>query len=259
MGEYDFKAAELCREILHRRAVDITFSTSGRTALVVAPHPDDETFGCGATIARKRAAGTDVHICVVSDGGAFPTDELSPAELVRMRKQNFSRACAALGADEHHVDMLGFPDRGTTDRIDDIAKEIADIIERVGPDDIFIPSSYDVHQDHMAVYAATTQAIKTTSTSAALYTYPVWFWSRDTWTPRGNSSMDRVLSRFRILMAGLYLRPVKVNSSLFIDAKREAMEHFAWELQPDREFFEHWSLGPEELFFVYAPSGKRRA
>ena len=260
MGEFDFRAGEVARDILTRRAKDITLSTASRTTLVIAPHPDDETFGCGATIARKRAAGTDVHICVVSDGSAFPTDEFTPAELVEMRRENLTRACAVLGVDDAEIERLDFPDGGTGDRIDEISRAVAEVIKRLEPDEIFIPSSYDAHPDHQSVYRAATKAIELAGTSAVVYAYPVWFWARETWWSHQNEGKaDRVLHRLRVIVAGLRLRPVKVDASLFVESKRDAMEHYAWELKPDREYFDHWSLGPEELFFVYAPSGRRRA
>ena len=33
--------------------------------LVLAPHPDDETLGCGGTAARLAAAGAMVHIVIL--------------------------------------------------------------------------------------------------------------------------------------------------------------------------------------------------
>ena len=56
------------RSALRTVARDETSTTGTRSALVLAPHPDDETLGCGATILRKVAAGTPVHVLVVTDG-----------------------------------------------------------------------------------------------------------------------------------------------------------------------------------------------
>ena len=39
-----------------------------RAAMVFAPHPDDETLGCGGTVVKLRRAGVDVHIVFMTDG-----------------------------------------------------------------------------------------------------------------------------------------------------------------------------------------------
>ena len=39
--------------VVHAAGVDVTEQFAEQSCLVVAPHPDDETFGCGATIVRQ--------------------------------------------------------------------------------------------------------------------------------------------------------------------------------------------------------------
>ncbi|WP_125774306.1 PIG-L deacetylase family protein [Antribacter gilvus] len=72
------------------------------SALVVAPHPDDETFGCGGTVAALAASGVDVFVQVIAQhsintGG--PDTVILPAE----RGEELSRACKKLGVADHHV------------------------------------------------------------------------------------------------------------------------------------------------------------
>ena len=40
----------------------------GTRILVLAPHPDDEVFGCAGAIMRHVAAGDSVRVAVVTDG-----------------------------------------------------------------------------------------------------------------------------------------------------------------------------------------------
>ena len=80
-------AVRLWRRELQRRAVDETLGAAGRSCLVLAPHPDDETLGVGALIARKRAAGTRVRVLVVTDGrGSHVSSVLDPDALAAVRR-----------------------------------------------------------------------------------------------------------------------------------------------------------------------------
>ena len=54
----------------YRKGRDLTEAFARRSTLVLAPHPDDETLACGATILHKRARGTRVHIVIATDGAA---------------------------------------------------------------------------------------------------------------------------------------------------------------------------------------------
>ena len=74
------------RRQLLSSAVDVTDPSTGRSCVVVATHPGDETLSAGATIARKRAAGTSVHVVVVTDGRhGSPSRYLRPRELAARR------------------------------------------------------------------------------------------------------------------------------------------------------------------------------
>src|ERR1700691_4831515 len=62
----------LVRGALFRTGADVTYATTRRPCLVLAPHPDDETLGVGATIMRKVDAGTPVHLAIATDGSKSP-------------------------------------------------------------------------------------------------------------------------------------------------------------------------------------------
>lgn len=128
----------------------------GDRAMVIAPHPDDETIGPGGTIARLAAEGVEVHVLCVTvraakmwGGASEPT----------VRYAEFDKACAALGVTRSTiawVDETGELDISTRQRA------LVDLIERneevslatVRPQALLIPSSGGFHQDHQAVHRA---------------------------------------------------------------------------------------------------------
>ncbi len=79
-------------------------------ALAVGAHPDDVEFGCGATLAKWAAAGTEIHHLVCTDGskGSWDPDE-DLALLVATRQGEQRAASRALGGDGEVV-FLGWPD-----------------------------------------------------------------------------------------------------------------------------------------------------
>src|SRR5438270_6970368 len=92
------------RPLLLSRAEDVTSQTAARSCLVLAPHPDDETIGCGATIMRKLAAGTPVRVVIATDGRhSNHSSKLSADALVEIRKEETRRACAILGLRRENI------------------------------------------------------------------------------------------------------------------------------------------------------------
>ncbi|MEE3186785.1 MAG: PIG-L deacetylase family protein [Actinomycetota bacterium] len=70
-----------------------------RSALVIAAHPDDAEFQCGATLAKWSAAGTVVHHLVCTDGSKGTWDrDTDQDSLVEIRKSEQRNAAACLGA-----------------------------------------------------------------------------------------------------------------------------------------------------------------
>lgn len=76
---------------------------------VVAPHQDDETFGCGGLIAKHQKRGSDVQVVFLTDGSQAPLDGTGVSErreLPALRKEEARRAMASLGVPEQRLHFL---------------------------------------------------------------------------------------------------------------------------------------------------------
>ena len=87
------------RPLLLSRAEDVTSRTAARSCLVLAPHPDDETLGCGATIMRKLVTGASVRVVIATDGRHSPRpNKLSIDAFVKVREEEARRAARFWGS-----------------------------------------------------------------------------------------------------------------------------------------------------------------
>jgi LmbE family N-acetylglucosaminyl deacetylase len=143
--------------------------------VVVAPHPDDETLGLGATMAQLTARGVEVTVVSVTDGGgAYPEcSALAQAQLEATRRDELYLATRLLGANAPI--SLGLPDGRVSDEEDRLATLLADILSDASPG-TWCAATWrgDGHPDHEAVGRAAARA--STATATILVEYPVWMW-----------------------------------------------------------------------------------
>lgn len=143
--------------------------------IVVAPHPDDETLGLGATIAQLTTQGVPVQVVSVSDGGgAHPG--ASASDRLRMettRRYELRRATRLFGTPPPI--SLGLPDGELTDCEDKLTELLTEILAAAGAA-TWCAATWrgDGHPDHEAVGRAASAACA--RTGATLLEYPVWMW-----------------------------------------------------------------------------------
>lgn len=138
-------------------------------AVVVAPHPDDETLGAGGTLHDLAARGWNTEVVVVSDGSKSHPDI---AELSVLRQAECRRACAHLGV--RGVTFLGFPDGGLSERTDEIATAVRTLLD--GADIVIGPTNDDGHDDHRACARSLDVALRFAKPSITRLSYGVWLW-----------------------------------------------------------------------------------
>jgi LmbE family N-acetylglucosaminyl deacetylase len=187
------QVARRWRRRLTTQAVNATSALTGRSLLVLAPHPDDETFGCGALIARARAAGDTVTVVIATDGSrCAESASLRPADIAALRRVELREACAHLGVDDEHTTTLGYADGTLASRLPQLTADIAGLVERLRPDVVLTTCAQDQHPDHRALHDATVAAVASSTaapTSVAsskavapgsdvplVLGYPVWTW-----------------------------------------------------------------------------------
>ncbi len=210
-------------------ARDETQPAATRSALVLAPHPDDETLGCGATILRKISAGTPVTVAVLTDGRHSHTSaHLTPEELAQLRRTEMAVAASRLGLPAQAVRWGGFIDGTLREREHDVYAFVRDLIAELVPDEVYATCAEESHPDHATVGRAARRA--TGEASVRLLEYPVWLWG--SWPLRRG---DRLASTATAAGRMLGRRLTKIRSDGYVHAKLHALQAHASQLgRPER-------------------------
>jgi len=144
-----------------------TRTISALQVLVLAPHPDDEVFGCGGAIMRHVEVGIPVRVIILSDG-AFGLEGNNRTEFFRQRQRESIQAALILG--------YGVPEFwGERDReILYGEKLVLRILEAIQDADlIYAPSVFEMHPDHRALGMATVEAVRRRGNDVRLALYEV--------------------------------------------------------------------------------------
>jgi N-acetylglucosamine malate deacetylase 1 len=119
------------------------------TVVVLAPHPDDESLGCGGAVAGHAAAGDHVTVVWLTSGEAGAgTDD--PAEGRRVREAEARAAAAVLGVDG--LVFLGLPDGALDAHESEAVDAVAVLVASLRPDVVYAPHADDGHADHQAAH-----------------------------------------------------------------------------------------------------------
>ena len=153
---------------------------SYQQVVVVAPHPDDETLGCGGAIALLRQHHIPVQVLIISDGTqSHPNSKRFPAE--KLRKVRESEAIAALeilGVAADNVTFFRWPDTavpqpGERDFLR--AVEQCDLaLQPISPDLVFIPWQFDYHCDHQATWQIVHHCLQSWPQPPRQLMYSIW-------------------------------------------------------------------------------------
>ncbi|MBD2234701.1 PIG-L deacetylase family protein [Phormidium tenue] len=178
-------------------ALPLQLTTLSAPVLVVAPHPDDETLGCGGAIAQLRARGCPVHVLVVSDGtrSHLRSQQYPPPRLKQVRQAETLAALSLFQVEAEHVTFLGLPDgevphlsppdhRPPSSAAQIVLERCQTYLRQTAPQTIFLPYRFDPHRDHRAswqlVQGAIREAIPAPVASLLqpprCLEYPIWDW-----------------------------------------------------------------------------------
>jgi N-acetylglucosamine malate deacetylase 1 len=141
----------------------------GRSALVIAPHPDDDVIGCGGTIRLHRNYGHEVFIVYLSDGERG-IKNLNATKTAELRKYEAANAVRHLDVPEDHLYHLHLKD-GDLINHSGSNYEFRQILERSNPDVIYVPSFVESQRD---LYASNVLLKNNLIKDVIIAAYEIW-------------------------------------------------------------------------------------
>jgi LmbE family N-acetylglucosaminyl deacetylase len=169
----------ISRVVLRLRAVPYD-SSRHRVALIVSPHPDDETIGCGGIMIARRELGLETHIVLLTNGQASHAGhpKLDVEELSRLRRNESRRAVAALAGPDAKIHFLNYSDGEldclTPEKAGGLVDSLAALIERLKPGEILIPCFAEGSSEHDASHRYAVSAVARISPRPRVLEYVVW-------------------------------------------------------------------------------------
>ena len=144
---------------------------TGKRVLVLAPHPDDETFGCGGSLAIHTAAGDSVKVIFLTNGARGDmTGRYERNAYISLRQNEARSACAELGISD--IEFWPYEDR-TLAECPDALERLIFLLNDFCPELVYAPSSIEFHPDHRAAAVLIFDAVKKCSCGFDIVSYEV--------------------------------------------------------------------------------------
>lgn len=161
------------------------------SALIIAPHPDDEVLGAGGLLARLKRLGASVHVIFACVDG-MKHYGLSHRTTTDQRMSEVRRVADVLSF-EFSVLYQGLDLIEKLDTVPqrDLVTSFEEAIDRLQPDLLALPHGVDFDQDHIACFRAGFAAARPIPTSfgkhfvsrVVSYEMPKLTWSEQAFQP----------------------------------------------------------------------------
>ena len=185
-----------------------------KTVLVVAAHADDETLGCGGTIARHVAEGDTVHTVFLADG--VSSRQGADSQELERRLAATEQARQVLGIAT--TTFLGLPDN----RLDsipliEVIQPLEKVIRQINPQMIYAHHYGDLNIDHRIAHQAVMTACRAVPGSSVREILTFEVMSSTEWSSVGLAP---------------FLPNLFVDISAYMAIKVQALEAYAFEMRP---------------------------
>jgi N-acetylglucosamine malate deacetylase 1 len=138
--------------------------------LVISPHPDDESIGCGGTLHIHALAGDEIRIVFLTSGEGGGHG-LAPAETMLLREEEARAAARVLGVSD--IDFWRQNDgrlRATASLVDRMRILMCDFV----PGRVYVSHPGEAHRDHRAAARIARMAINQADIDTNLLGFEVW-------------------------------------------------------------------------------------
>lgn len=124
------------------------------SVLIISPHPDDETLGCGGAIIKMLSSLVNIEVVLLTDGnGGGRIKDIS-----RIRKEEFMKARFVLGY--QIFDILDYPDGQLVEYQKELSERLHKILFEQAPKLVLTPYLLDHTADHQNANIALMKALK---------------------------------------------------------------------------------------------------
>ena len=148
--------------------------------IIIAPHPDDEVFGCAGLIQSLVERGTPPHVIILTGGEGSHRGccDTSAEEIIAARHQLTLDAAATLGLPESHIHCLEYSDGGVV--LEHPATEnLRELLVQLSPKALFVPHHDEGWSDHLHAAEITKHLLM--GQDVSIYEYCVWMWYYNVW------------------------------------------------------------------------------
>lgn len=140
---------------------------SSRDALIIAPHPDDESIGCGGSIIRHLKAGRKVKVIFLTDGDRGDFEGRFGDDYKTLRRQSAIRAMDMLGVQDY--EFWSYGDRNLYSAEKEIEERLVHVLDIPDKPLVYAPSPYEAHPDHRASFNAVWRLKERVEVNVAVY------------------------------------------------------------------------------------------